>query len=172
MSAFSCETGALRKAPDACRISYKLLCYFVFKNVYLIVKSIWKGGRQSGQGHGCKSEKALSDAAMSEIKRMKASGHQLSPECLSHYAQVENMYMALQSFYLLLSREQAEIIRLHFVGKLTWEAMEIEYEKKWGKMNAKNIRTMKTYQAQAFEIIAAFIDTHREYYDYSWLDKL
>ena len=39
-------------------------------------------------------------------------------------------------------------------------------------MNAKNIRTMKTYQAQAFEIIAAFIDTHREYYDYSWLDEL
>lgn len=72
-------------------------------------------------------------AEMSEIKRMKASGHQLSPECLSHYAQVENMYMALQSFYLLLSREQAEIIRLHFVGKLTWEAMEIEYEKKWGQ---------------------------------------
>lgn len=31
-------------------------------------------------------------AEMSEIKRMKASGHQLSPECLSHYAQVENMY--------------------------------------------------------------------------------
>lgn len=111
-------------------------------------------------------------AEMSEIKRMKASGHQLSPECLSHYAQVENMYMALQSFYLLLSREQAEIIRMHFVGKLTWEAMEIEYEKKWGKMNAKNIRTMKTYQAQAFEIIAAFIDIHREYYDYSWLDEL
>ena len=27
-------------------------------------------------------------AEMSEIKRMKASGHQLSPECLSHYAQV------------------------------------------------------------------------------------
>lgn len=36
-------------------------------------------------------------AEMSEIKCMKASGHQLSPECLSHYAQVENMYMALQS---------------------------------------------------------------------------
>ena len=82
------------------------------------------------------------------------------------------MYMALQSFYLLLSREQAEIICLHFVGRRTWEAMEIEYEKKWGKMNAKNIRTMKTYQAQAFETIAAFIDAHREYYDYSWLDEL
>ena len=89
-------------------------------------------------------------AEMSEIKRMKASGHQLSPECLSHYAQVENMYMALQSFYLLLSREQAEIIRMHFVGKLTWEAMEIEYEKKWGKMNAKNIRRIMISGCQRF----------------------
>lgn len=88
------------------------------------------------------------------------------------YRKTEQMYAALLSFYCLLTPEEAAIVRYHFVEKHPWSLVIAKFEEQQGLMLTKSMRSLQSHQAQAFRKIAAFIDTHREWFDYTWLDEI
>lgn len=66
----------------------------------------------------------------------------------------------LDSWLLLLSDSERWVITTHLISGLPWAMVVIEFEKKWGKEQVRDERTLKRIQSKAIAKITCNIDLH------------
>lgn len=84
---------------------------------------------------------------------------------------VQCMLEGIKGFYLVISEDEAIVIKRHLVDAIDWPRITVEYEQRWGKDYAKSERTMIYYQTRALDKIASFVAKHEDTYDFSWLSN-
>ena len=79
---------------------------------------------------------------------------------------------AIQAFYCILTEHERLVIKRHVVDGIDWTCLSVEFAQKWGAENAKSIRSLIYYKNRAFKKMVQFVETHRDIYDFSWIETL
>jgi hypothetical protein len=64
----------------------------------------------------------------------------------------------IEAWLRLLTEEERFVITKHFVDQLPWPLLLIEQEKQWGLSQARSLRTLKRFQSNALEKMAAGVE--------------
>lgn len=94
-----------------------------------------------------------------------------SEKLQKHIDKVQCILEGLKGFYLIISEDEALVIRRHLVDKIDWPRIAVEYEQRWGENYAKSERTMIYYQKTALQKIVNFMKTYYDLYDFSWFNN-
>jgi hypothetical protein len=69
----------------------------------------------------------------------------------------------IDGWLLLLSEDEAFVVRRHLIDGIDWPRVTLEYEKIWGESFAKTERTLRSYQKNALGKIDQFLTEHRDF---------
>ena len=58
----------------------------------------------------------------------------------------------------MLTEEERFVVIKHLADQLSWPLILVEYQHRWGAEQARHERTLKRFQAQALEKVAAGIE--------------
>lgn len=64
----------------------------------------------------------------------------------------------VETWLLLLTREERIIVRYHLIDGLDWNRTAVELEKLWGYENGRSERSLKRKQSNAIKKIVRFVE--------------
>jgi len=64
----------------------------------------------------------------------------------------------IEAWLLMLTEEERFVVIKHLADQLSWPLILVEYQHRWGAEQARHERTLKRFQAQALEKVAAGIE--------------
>lgn len=83
-------------------------------------------------------------------------------EKANRLAQLNRWIAVVDGWLLLLTEDEAFVVKRHLIDRIDWPRVTLEYEKLWGAAFAKSERTLRSYQQNALAKIVAFIADHTE----------
>lgn len=100
------------------------------------------------------------------------SGNTCTPELKERIEKTQTMQNAIDTFYALLSENERFVVQRHYVDRIDWNCLAMEFAQKWGEQNTKSKRGMINYLNSAFKHMVLYIERNKDVFDFSWLDAL
>ena len=74
--------------------------------------------------------------------------------------QLQKWLAVIDIWLLLLSEDEAFVVKRHLIDGIDWPRVTLEYERIWGAAYAKAERTLRSYQKSALDKIVTFTDEY------------
>ena len=100
------------------------------------------------------------------------NNNKITPELEERIKLVKTMKEAVQAFYSLLSENELIVVQRHYVARVDWDCLSVEFAQKWGEYNAKSKRSMIGYLNKAFKKMTQYVIDNEAVFDFSWLNQL
>ena len=100
------------------------------------------------------------------------NNNKTTPELEERIKLVKTMKEAVQAFYSLLSENELIVVQRHYVARVDWDCLSVEFAQKWGEYNAKSKRSMIGYLNKAFKKMTQYVIDNEAVFDFSWLNQL
>lgn len=76
--------------------------------------------------------------------------------------QLDRRIKILDSWLMLLTEDEAFVVKRHLIDGIDWPRVTQEFERLWGREFAKAERTLRSYQQNAMRKIVNFIADHTD----------
>lgn len=102
------------------------------------------------------SERNILRVCMGDLQKNAQNGR------TERIGQLDRWIAIVDGWMLLLTEDEAFVIKRHLVDGIDWPRVTLEYEKLWGQPFAKAERTLRSYQQSAMAKIVQFIADHSD----------
>lgn len=100
------------------------------------------------------------------LNRVKDGRYKTDENLLIELSQVEEKLATIETWLMLLSDDEAHVIKRHLIDGIDLPRVAVEYRERWGEEFSKTERTIKSYQRRAIKRILRFEEEHP-----SWLSQ-